>query len=260
MRASSIAVEILYRGLLAGNDPRWVLHELRQRLRIDLPDTHDWASIVAYAAIAPDLDAQVDTFRSRQTKRKMEVMFGRMDELVATDAAVRTAQQSAAVGSELERLCSVIRADLAAWCAEAAAERNPKERAERLGLSAASEKRIAIIYTLFKDDKQEHELLTISRANSTWPPLKSEPVNHWVMTQFLSMAATPTLATEDAELEGAGQEVPAVVAGRAPARGVAARQYSIRRRPRLGARYARRAGTARQHLRQAGDYSRRERS
>ena len=200
MRASSIAVEILYGGLLAGNDPRWVLHELRQRLRIDLPDTHDWASIVAYAAIAPDLDVQVDTFRSRQTKRKMEVKFERMDNLVSTDAAKRTKQGSAAIESELERLSSSIRADLAAWCDEGAAQRNPKERAERLGMRAANEKRIAIIYSLFKDDRKSLEAYGRSREYYL-AALRSEPVNHWVMTQFLSVAATPPLADASTALE-----------------------------------------------------------
>jgi hypothetical protein len=198
MRASSIAVENLYRGLLAGEDPRWVLHRLRQRLRIALPQTHDWASIVAYAAITPDLDAQVDSFRSRQTKKKIEVMFARMDDLVA-GAAERTEQQSPAVASELESLCGVIRADLAAWCSEAAAERNPRERAERLGLSAASEKRIAIIYSSFEDQKKSSEAYRQSRKFYL-EAINAEPVNHWVMTQFLSLVATPILAAEEEKL------------------------------------------------------------
>lgn len=199
MRASSIAAEIVYRGLLAGNDPRWVLHELRQRLRIDLPDTHDWASIVAYAAIAPDLEAQVDAFRSRQTKQKIEVKFGRMDDLVRAnelDAAKRTMQDSGVVGPELEKLCKAIRIDLASWRDEPAAQRSPKEKAERLGMCAASEKRIAIIYTLFKDLNKSIEAYRKSREFYL-AALKIEPVNHWVMTQFLSITATPALAAVD---------------------------------------------------------------
>ncbi len=200
MRASNIAAEILYRGLLAGDDPRWVLHELRQRLRIDLPDTHDWASIVAYAAIAPDLEAQVDAFRSRQTKLKMNVKFDRMDELVGAnepDPAKRKARDPALAEPELDKLCSAVRSDLSAWCNEPAAQRDPQEKAERLGMFAASEKRIAIIYTLIKPDKS-NEAYCKSR-DLYEAALRIEPVNHWVMTQFLSIAATPALATaEDA--------------------------------------------------------------
>ncbi|MBA2591991.1 MAG: CHAT domain-containing protein [Pseudomonadota bacterium] len=47
--ARLLAAEVLYSGLLSGADRRWVLYELRQRLRTDSPGTHDWASIVAYA-------------------------------------------------------------------------------------------------------------------------------------------------------------------------------------------------------------------
>ena len=211
MRASNIAVEILYRGLLAGHDPRWVLHELRQRLRIDLPDTHDWASIVAYAAIAPDLTAQVDAFRSRQTKHKMEVKFARMDDLVGAnepDPAKRKARDATRVAGELEALCAAIRADLAAWCDEPAAQRSPKEKTERLGMSAASEKRIAIAYALFKGADGTTAAYNADRSTDAYlksrefykAALKFEPVNHWVIAQFLSMAATPTLATKDAAL------------------------------------------------------------
>ena len=198
MRASNIAVEILYRGLLAGKDPRWVLYDLRQRLRIDLPETHDWASIVAYATIDHQLDTQVDRFRAEQTKRKINVKFKRMDELVGADGD-RTAaskRDKGAVVAELKELSTKIREDLALWCKEPSAERDPKEGAERWGMYAASEKRIAIIYEIV-GDKQESNLAYRKSSELYAKALKIEPVNHWVMTQFLSIAATPALASDD---------------------------------------------------------------
>lgn len=198
MRASSIAVGILYRGLLAGNDPRWVLHELRQRLRMDLPQTHDWASIVAYAVIPPDLEKQVDAFRARQTKQRMEVKFDRMDELVGAnehDPARKKTRDPTAVKSELDTLCSAIRSDMVAWCNEAKAEHSAAQKAERLGMSAASEKRIAIVRTLSDDAAKSAE--AYRKARSLYEAaLRIEPVNYWAMTQFLSIAATPTLAAD----------------------------------------------------------------
>jgi hypothetical protein len=199
MRASNIAVEFLYRGLLAGKDPRWVLHDLRQRLRIDLPETHDWASIVAYAAIAPDLDQQVDSFRSKQTKRKIEVKFARLDELVLKRSAA-SAEDAGAVDAELESLCAAVRTDLALWCKEPAALRDPKESAERWGMNAASEKRIAIIYALV--GKLEKSAAAYRRSSELYETaLKIQPVNHWVMTQFLSVAASPALAAAEDQLK-----------------------------------------------------------
>ena len=197
MSASNIATEILYRGLLTGDDPRWVLHELRQRLRIDLPDTHDWASIVAYAAIAPDLESQVDSFRSRQTRLKINVKFDRMDQLVGAnepDPAKRKSRDARVVEPELESLAEAVRCDLNAWCNELAAQRDPKERAERLGMYAASEKRIAIIYSIFQ--KADKSVQAYRKSSELYEAaLKLQPANHWVLTQFLSLAATPALAT-----------------------------------------------------------------
>jgi CHAT domain-containing protein len=207
MRASNIAAEVLYRNLLAGEDPRWTLHELRQRVRIAVPDTHDWASLVAYAAIAPDLESQVAAFRGRQTKKKIEVKFARMDDLVGANQLPkdkRVMRDVAKVAPELEKLCLAIRADLAKWCNEPAAQRDPKEKADRLGISAASEKRVAIVYMLFNGagytEAYQKSIEAYRKSHQLYEAaLKIEPANHWIMTQFLSISATPALAaTEDA--------------------------------------------------------------
>jgi len=198
MRASNVAAETLYRGLLAGNDPRWVLHLLRRDLRKALPETHDWASIVAYAAIAPDLEAQVDDFRSRQTKAAINVKFDRMDDLVGAnepDPEKRKKRDPCDVEFELATLCEAIRADLLAWSEEPAAQNDPKQRAERLGMRAASEKRIAIVYALVKYEAESLQAYGKSRELYN-AALKAEPNNHWAITQFLSIAATPKLSPD----------------------------------------------------------------
>ena len=48
------------------------------------PDTHDWASIVAYATVPWDFEKQVDDFRDRQTRERIETLFARLDHLLAT--------------------------------------------------------------------------------------------------------------------------------------------------------------------------------
>lgn len=194
MRASSIAAEVLYAGLLGGNDPRWVLHELRQRLRTDVPDTHDWASIVAYAAIAPDLEAQVEAFRDSQFRRRMEVLFDRMDTLVGANepAAIDRTPGAAAHRQEIDTLSGRIRSDLAAWLAEPAARDDPKQRAERLGMTAASEKRIAISYALAGNDTASRDAYQRAR-DSYRSAIEAEPANHWLLTQYLSLSAVPML-------------------------------------------------------------------
>jgi hypothetical protein len=61
--ASVIVTEMLYRGLLRGEDPRETTHAIRRELLVAYPDTHDWASLVLYAALPPDLKHQLDKVR-----------------------------------------------------------------------------------------------------------------------------------------------------------------------------------------------------
>lgn len=209
MRASTLLTEALYAGLLAGSDPRVTLHHVRQRLRLELPSTHDWASLVAYAEVPADLSAQVDAFRARQTKGRLDVWFERMDALVGDrlqppGAAFRPGLDAAL--PELTRLGSTVRAELAAWCDEPMARREPRRRAARLAMRAAGEKRIAIVYGSWPDDEdarsRRDEAYRLARRHYR-AALKAEPANHWAITQFLSLIATPALAATDALLMAA---------------------------------------------------------
>jgi hypothetical protein len=208
MRASSIAAEVLYVGLLSGADPRWVLFELRQRLRADSPGTHDWASIVAYATVPWDFERQVDAFRDQQVRQKLNVKFDRIDELVGAneeDQSKRPSRDKTAVESELDALSDSIRADLAAWRDEPAAKDNVKEKAERIGMSGASEKRIAIAYMLA--NKVEASKKAYEKSRDLYrAALELEPFNHWVITQYLSMNATPILAHASDALKGLAKQ------------------------------------------------------
>jgi len=56
---SIIMTQVLYEGLLWGEDPRLLLDDLRRRLRTGLADTHDWGSVVAYVALPLDIDRQL---------------------------------------------------------------------------------------------------------------------------------------------------------------------------------------------------------
>ena len=82
MRGSTILADLLYEGLMRGDDPRSVLHHLRLCLRAECSDTHDWASVVAYAAMPPDFDEQVREARQQQSQRAINVAFSRVDELM----------------------------------------------------------------------------------------------------------------------------------------------------------------------------------
>lgn len=191
MKASAIAAKVMYNGLLHGDDPRWVLYELRQRLRTDSPETHDWASIVAYSTMPPDFERQVNSFRDGQARRKSEVKFDRIDELVGAnngnENVAKMSIEPARMG-ELQSLCASIRADLRKWREELGVTASAKEKVERFGVSAASEKRIGIAYFIADKEALSKEAYEASRDfyREAW---QADPCNHWVITQYLSMVA-----------------------------------------------------------------------
>lgn len=68
----------LFPSLFLGDDPRLVLHKVRQMLR--LPSGHpDWASLVAYAAIPPGFERQVQLARRRAADLACSVLFNEID-------------------------------------------------------------------------------------------------------------------------------------------------------------------------------------
>lgn len=207
MSASTIAVEALYGGLLAGSDPRCVLYDLRQRLRTEVPQTHDWASIVAYAVSPWDFERQIDAFFDRQLRARLNVKFARMDALAACEPL------SPVQAAEFDQLAAQIRAEHVAWIARAArqGEAATPAHAEALGMSGASEKRIAIACTLRQMAAQQagdaaRAAAALAQATHAYEAareayrqaVRTEPTNHWAITQFLSIVATPALMPDAA--------------------------------------------------------------
>ncbi|MCO5165783.1 MAG: CHAT domain-containing protein [Planctomycetes bacterium] len=61
--------EILYAGLLRGDDPRAVLHAVRCALAGTTHRNHDWASLLAYLAVPDDLEEQLLHVRYEAAQR-----------------------------------------------------------------------------------------------------------------------------------------------------------------------------------------------
>ena len=187
MRSSNIFTEVLYTRLLKGADPRCVLHELRQRLRTSCPDTHDWASIVAYATVPWDIEKQVGNFRDKQTRARIDTKFARIDDL--TQGRAFDSQMEETVTAEVETLCATIRQELKEWCEDPAVQPSGKECAERLGVSAASEKRIGSAYGIMSGKNKESLDAYQKSCELYRKAIGAEASNHWVITQYLSMIA-----------------------------------------------------------------------
>ncbi len=82
-------VQTLYEGLLKGNDPRLNLDCLRRKLKVVLPEAHDWASLVAYASFSDDFENQLRKVRLTRTRTKIEAALdladGHMKEMPSRD-------------------------------------------------------------------------------------------------------------------------------------------------------------------------------
>ena len=72
-------VEVLYHGLLRGHDPRVLLNKLRRDLASELSETHDWASIIAYASLPLDIEDQLQEVQISQARRRTTLAFDRYD-------------------------------------------------------------------------------------------------------------------------------------------------------------------------------------
>jgi hypothetical protein len=182
MGASTLFTEILYKRLLMGADPRFVLYELRQRLRTSCPETHDWASIVAYATVPEQFEDRVTDFFNEQTRKRIEIKFGRIDQILQD----WTDENNENRKTEIKDLRDSIRRDLSEWRDILSVSENPKTLALRRNIGAASEKRFGIIDTRLSDDKQSIEAYRKAR-DLYFEGFKADTSNQWPLTQYLSM-------------------------------------------------------------------------
>jgi hypothetical protein len=131
-----------------------------------------------------DFAQQVEAFRNRQTRQRIEVKFDHAEQLL-----VRSRASGAETGREtLNALYESIRADLEEWRDSLPDSAPGSDRAERLGMSAASEKRIGNLFRASKEKDKARK--AYEKACEFYRrALEAEPFNHWVITQYLSMSA-----------------------------------------------------------------------
>lgn len=198
MRASTIVVESLYGGILSGFDPRWVLWQTRQRLHTEVLDTHDWASIVAYAVTPWNFEVEVRSFYEKQRRKRLEIRFDRLDQLdQLVEKKYETQDEIEQLRTEVDQHIRAIYQEHEGWLKEIAQITDKKQsvEAEALGMAGASQKRIGLIYTkiaakLAKKEIEEKALNTYLQARDYYQQaLFKESTNHWVLTQFLAISA-----------------------------------------------------------------------
>jgi hypothetical protein len=81
VKGSIIMVELLYRRLLDGEDPRHIIHDLRQALYTAQPESHDWASVVVYAAFSGNLEREIQQARLEMARKALSKSLERAHKL-----------------------------------------------------------------------------------------------------------------------------------------------------------------------------------
>jgi hypothetical protein len=168
-RGSAILASTLYHGLFAGKDPRCVLQDVRIQLERQL-DSHDWASVVAYASFPADHLAQFRAFRIKQLRRLIDSAFE------------RTREDPSATHRNEE--FALIDRHLSSWKAAMAKRhgRNDPEWSEYFGMQGAIAKQKAE----FESPVQAKRLLS-EAANRYREAAQAQLGNHWVVVQYLSL-------------------------------------------------------------------------
>jgi hypothetical protein len=137
-------VETLYDGLLWGADPRSLLMDLRRRMHVLQPRSHDWAALTAYASLPVDFDDQLIDLRIGRARSALEVAMEHADRVLvgatnATNAGVRATPDEAMMKRASDRIDRP-------WATMAAlADELPHRRFELLGLLASLSKQRAEI-------------------------------------------------------------------------------------------------------------------
>jgi hypothetical protein len=211
-RGSVEMVETLYPGLLDGEDPRCLVHDLRGRLHTLIPETHDWGSVVAYAALDSRFERQLERFQVDQAHRRMNAALNHADKLMRRNNATYKDEDELVTGGppsvdELLRAQSRVETskqrlrevraktmeiDASSGLHETTEQRDNRDRAEThyayiSGLIAAAEKRHAEL--IFRPRERsmgaERRQLLERALDAYWEAYFFDHSNVWALVQHV---------------------------------------------------------------------------
>jgi hypothetical protein len=175
-KGSVMLARVLYSGLFAGEEPRWVLHRLRTELA-ELEGVHDWASLVVYAAIPSDFEQQAHDFCIRQIRRAINAAFAR-----AAKINEEPARGKAALAAEFNEIERLIQRWERALPAVKAKSRNDVDRSEYFGMRGSVAKQQAALV----QESEQLDLLAKSACHYR-QAASLQLGNHWTVVQYLSL-------------------------------------------------------------------------
>lgn len=199
-------VKTLYEGLLWGADPRSLLMDLRRRMHVLQPQSHDWASLTAYASLPVDFDQQMEELVIDRARRALKVAMQHADHvlLAATRAdgprdhdAMERVRERIAV--PLHRMLDLVR-------------RLPRRSFELHGLLASLFKRIAEVelastqvFVVKQEDFASRNgvcLGYLGRAKQHYRECFQERLDaSWAIVQYIGLALLTELPQPGGDLD-----------------------------------------------------------
>ncbi len=206
---SVLLVECLYEGMLWGNDPRFLLYDMRRRLYAQFQNTHDWASLTAYVSLPSNFDAQIKGIQIAQATRSVNVAMTHADK--ATRRILESFVRPFVPMTEAEKETMLGNAEARIEEAKKRLKRLldciPEEKAKINARLASTEKRQAeVIFSSTKIDSANEtedsanekrkkdarawnksvEMLRKAR-NYYWDSFLENKADSWVVTQYIAL-------------------------------------------------------------------------
>ncbi|MEX5219180.1 MAG: CHAT domain-containing protein [Nitrospiraceae bacterium] len=220
-------VETLYGGLLWGEDPRKVLIDLRRQLHAEFPNTHDWASVTAYASLSPGFEGQLTSAQIRRAKSSIDEALRVADEVTrrfCSRSAQRLKHSKPGTKLEQEQLLDNTRFQVVAakQRLEKLLTRYPSERARIRGLLASTEKREAAVHYARRNivpieadqlvECREQALNALIRAREHyWDAFITNRENYWIIVQYLSLTIILQKSERLPKSVGDAERIPAAL-------------------------------------------------
>jgi hypothetical protein len=197
---SVLMVELLYGGLLWGQDPRVLVSDLRRQLHARFPESHDWASIAAYASLPPTFESDLEAVQLSCVMAHINTAMNHADEATKRVTGNRRGQPSpGSMTQDPERLLKAARERMERARArlEQFLGRAPRGRAEVLGLLASTEKRqAAVLYVTSgisslpeegRYRRSESRVLLVRARDHYWQAFLRDRALGWAVVQYLAL-------------------------------------------------------------------------
>ncbi|HYF86448.1 CHAT domain-containing protein [Azospirillum sp.] len=175
-------VETLYQGLLWAEDPRQLLQKLRCDMHSDFSDTHDWASLTAYASLPPEFHRHLCDLRIRRTVMSIDAAMNVADESIRLHAGLDPKAREASLAS------ACVRIEEATKALSALLYQLPIDGARISGLLGSTKKRQAEILYLMADHCDSTVVERLQQARDHYrDAFRRNRSSGWALVQHLSL-------------------------------------------------------------------------